>query len=270
MSHTGTNPHAPQPAQYFPPASAGMGQKSFVATWLLALFLGIFGVDRFYLGKVGTGVLKLVTFGGLGVWALVDLIIVLAGKTRDKRGLPLAGYAKHKVVAWIVTAVLIVFSGVSGGAAGGSAGQVAAPVAADSAAQEQAAPEAAEPEAAEAAGTPEAAEPAAPAEHVEAEQEWTEVVTLSGSANSASQTFELAGGQTRLVYSFEGSQDFVVVAAYLEEAGTDLNKDGGIPLLMLDKPESGETAVHKSAGEYFLDVRAANIDSWTVTIEEMK
>ncbi|GLB68969.1 hypothetical protein [Arthrobacter mangrovi] len=95
-------------------------------------------------------------------------------------------------------------------------------------------------------------------------------MTLSGSANSASPTFELTGGETRLKYSFEGNEDFVVVAAYLEEAGTDLTQDGGIPLLMLDKPERGETAVHKSGGEYFLDVRAANIDSWTVTIEEMK
>jgi hypothetical protein len=124
----------------------------------------------------------------------------------------------------------------------------------------------------EEAAAPEAAAPAAeaPAEEAEPAKEWTEMVTLSGSAYSASPTFELTGGETRLKYSFEGSEDFVVVAAYLEEAGTDLNKDGGIPLLMLDKPESGETAVHKSAGEYFLDVRAANIDSWTVTIEEMK
>ena len=39
---------------------------------------------------------------------------------------------------------------------------------------------------------------------------------------------------------------------------------------MLSKAEKGETAIHKSAGTYFLDVRAANIDSWTVTIEEKK
>ena len=79
--------------------------KSFVATWLLAWFLGVLGVDRFYLGKVGTGILKLVTCGGLGIWALVDIILTLAGVQRDKAGRPLAGYEQHKKLAWIITAI---------------------------------------------------------------------------------------------------------------------------------------------------------------------
>ena len=87
--------------------------KSFVATWLLAWFLGNLGIDRFYLGKTGTGILKLITIGGIGIWALVDLILVLAGKTRDKNGLPLAGYEQNKKVAWIVTAVLVLLGSLS-------------------------------------------------------------------------------------------------------------------------------------------------------------
>ena len=92
---------------------AAESNKSFVATWLLAYFLGWLGIDRFYLGKVGTGILKLVTIGGLGVWWLVDLILVLAGITKDKQGLPLHGYQQNKKIAWIVTAVLIVLGSVS-------------------------------------------------------------------------------------------------------------------------------------------------------------
>ena len=88
--------------------------KSFVVTWVLSYLLGGLGIDRFYLGKIGTGILKLATFGGCGVWWLVDLILVLVGQTRDSQGYPLAGYEQYKKVAWIVTAVLVVMGGFSG------------------------------------------------------------------------------------------------------------------------------------------------------------
>jgi hypothetical protein len=91
-------------SQQFPAAP----QKSFLTTWLLSLFLGGLGVDRFYLGKIGTGIAKLLTAGGLGVWSLVDLIITLAGKQTDKNRQPLAGYRQHKVLAIVVSAVLVV------------------------------------------------------------------------------------------------------------------------------------------------------------------
>ncbi|WPU10393.1 Ltp family lipoprotein [Pseudarthrobacter oxydans] len=112
-----TAPYPPNYGYGQPPVS----NKSFLATWLLSLLLGVFGVDRFYLGKVGTGILKLVTFGGLGIWALIDLILVLANKTRDKRGLPLEGYDRHKKVALIVTGVVILLSIVVNSARAGSA-----------------------------------------------------------------------------------------------------------------------------------------------------
>ncbi len=60
--------------------------KSFLAAWALALFLGFFGADRFYLGKYKSGVVKFVTAGGLGIWWLIDLIVLLVGKAKDKDG----------------------------------------------------------------------------------------------------------------------------------------------------------------------------------------
>lgn len=83
-------------------------EKSFVVTWLFAWLLGGFGIDRFYLGKTFSAVLKLVTFGGLGIWWLVDLVLVLVGAQRDEHGNQLRGYDRYRVVAWVVTVLVTV------------------------------------------------------------------------------------------------------------------------------------------------------------------
>jgi TM2 domain-containing membrane protein YozV len=54
---------------------------------LLCFVLGGFGVHRFYAGKVGTGILMLFTLGGLGIWTLIDFIIIATGNFTDKDGL---------------------------------------------------------------------------------------------------------------------------------------------------------------------------------------
>ena len=67
-----------------------MNQRSFIIAALLSFFLGFLGADRFYLGYMRLGVLKLVTFGGLGLWALIDFILILIGKMKDANGNELA------------------------------------------------------------------------------------------------------------------------------------------------------------------------------------
>lgn len=69
--------------------STGRSPYDFVATLLLCVFLGGLGVHRFYVGKIGTGLLMLFTFGGLGIWSIIDLVLVATGNFKDKDGLPI-------------------------------------------------------------------------------------------------------------------------------------------------------------------------------------
>lgn len=58
----------------------------WLITLLLCFFVGTLGVHRFYHGKIGTGVLMLITVGGFGIWTLIDLILIILGKFTDKHG----------------------------------------------------------------------------------------------------------------------------------------------------------------------------------------
>ncbi|NCC51377.1 MAG: TM2 domain-containing protein [Spartobacteria bacterium] len=80
--------------------------SAFYPTFFLALFLGVFGVHRFYLAKIGTGVLQLFTFGGFGVWWLVDMITILFGKFRDKKGAVIPNV--NPKVSWSVFAIFVI------------------------------------------------------------------------------------------------------------------------------------------------------------------
>jgi hypothetical protein len=66
-----------------------VSRKDWLVALLLSIFVGWLGVDRFYVGHVGLGILKLVTCGGLGIWYVIDVILIAVDRVRDKKGLPL-------------------------------------------------------------------------------------------------------------------------------------------------------------------------------------
>lgn len=94
--------------------AAGASEKSFIATWLLSWLIGYLGVDRFYLGKIGTGVIKLLTLGGAGIWWLIDLILTLTGNATDARGAKVRPEGRQGLIAWLVTGAAVLLSIVIG------------------------------------------------------------------------------------------------------------------------------------------------------------
>ena len=63
-----------------------MSEKNWVVTLLLCIFLGGLGAHRFYVGKIGTGIIYLLSGGLLGIGWLVDLILILVGNFKDREG----------------------------------------------------------------------------------------------------------------------------------------------------------------------------------------
>ena len=60
--------------------------NDWVICIILVVFLGFWGVHRFYVRKIGTGILMLFTFGGFGIWWFIDLIMIATASFTDKEG----------------------------------------------------------------------------------------------------------------------------------------------------------------------------------------
>ncbi|HKS01677.1 MAG TPA: NINE protein [Arthrobacter sp.] len=238
------------PGQYgaFPGQYGAEPQKSFVATWLFSLLLGGLGVDRFYLGKVGTGIAKLLTLGGLGIWSLVDLITTLAGKQTDKNRRPLAGYAQHKKVAVLVTVVLLVVSlvigVVSGIVAGALVRQATTPPIVSAAPVTQ-----------ESAGS--SAEPTTTGEAA-GERPHLEAQTLTGTGDAA-KTVDLQGLPAVVTFTCEAC------------TGNTALETNGAEILLVNTTGAytGSHLVDTSAGVPTTEFNISADSAWTLKIEDI-
>jgi TM2 domain-containing membrane protein YozV len=94
--------------------------RHFLAVFFFSFLWGTFGVDRFYLGKIVTGILKFITIGGLGLWTLIDLILIMSGAMKDKQGNEMLEFQRYKKLAartvlWfaILTGLYILIGGIT-------------------------------------------------------------------------------------------------------------------------------------------------------------
>ncbi len=94
-----------------PSVAAENPDRGYVLASLLSWFLGTYGVDRFYLGRVGTGIAKLLTLGGFGIWTLTDQFLIIFGSLRQANNpAPLRGYAEHGKLMKIIFIGLLILN----------------------------------------------------------------------------------------------------------------------------------------------------------------
>ncbi len=88
-----TPPQTYAPAPTYTPSQpgvrAGISPLSRTVAFLLCFFIGGMGVHRFYVGKVGSGILYFLTMGIFGIGVFIDLILILVGSFTDDKGLPI-------------------------------------------------------------------------------------------------------------------------------------------------------------------------------------
>ena len=70
-------------------AVPGISRKSKTVALLLCIFLGVFGAHKFYVGKIGMGILYLFTVGLCGFGWIIDIVLIITGSFRDEFDLPL-------------------------------------------------------------------------------------------------------------------------------------------------------------------------------------
>ena len=91
-----------------PPVVVEPQGKPFLVVFFFSFIWGVFGIDRIYLGKIWTGILKFLTFGGYGIWAMIDLSKIMSGEMRDKQGNEMIDYLRYKNLARKIVRVFAV------------------------------------------------------------------------------------------------------------------------------------------------------------------
>ncbi|TQJ66587.1 TM2 domain-containing protein [Arthrobacter sp. SLBN-100] len=203
--------------------------RDFRPVLVLSVLLGYLGADRFYERKYVSGVLKLATIGGFGIWWFADIISILTGRARGRNGQPYRGGKKERVIAWSLTAAL--FAGlIPAGGIAATPAVTAATTAIDEALNPKPVPV----------------------------PTWATLAEVSGTAEPA--VLDITGDRLRLTYNFPGG-----VYAYLQKEGSTTAP--AETLILNERPSQGQTEIAVAPGRYQLIVRADGT-GWTLKAEE--
>lgn len=107
---------------------------------------------------------------------------------------------------------------------------------------------------------------AVPAQQTTKAKEWKTVISINTQDNKQSETFRLEGGQQKLVYSTAGN--YVICSIYILEENDTLEESGGFPVVMVTEERSGDTLMRKSAGNYYLDIKATK--DCNIEVQELR
>ncbi|MBG0738945.1 TM2 domain-containing protein [Paeniglutamicibacter antarcticus] len=204
--------------------------RDFRPVLALSVFAGFFGADRFYLGKPVTGLFKLATAGGAGIWWIADIITILRGRTCDKDGRHVTGAKKHRAMAWALTMAL--FAGLTVTAANAATPVVTA---ATDTIQETFFPK------------------PVPV------RTWATLADIKGTTAPA--VLQVTGDRLRLTYNFPGP-----AYAYLQKDSDTTAQ--AVSLLLKDAAAQGTTEISVIPGTYRLVIRTDGTD-WTTKVEEL-
>ena len=204
----------------------------FRRVWLVSLFLGFFGVDRFMTGRYVTGALKLLTLGGAGIWWAADLFALAAGSAVDGGGHPFGGKKSHRVIAFAISILAV-------GALTAAIAPQVAPYA-----------ESLKREAVRTVTLP------APAPEWKAALEGAE-----GSGNGQTPEIVVTGSQVRLLAEADGMAFF-----YFHPAGTSI--DGTKPVISLQKAGTQNLILDVEPGTYMVSVLSPEAN-WKAAAEDL-
>lgn len=209
--------------------------RSFIPIWLLSVAGGLLGLDRFAAGRPATGVLKLFTAGGLGIWWAADMFHIAFGGFTDGSGRAMRGRIGERVFTVAVTGVLVTGCAVA-----------AAPYAADAYVQ-----------AVQATGK---VQDVIDPEPVPV-PEWTEAARLQGEASAVTGEFTVTGNAVRIMYSVGGH-----ALIHLHPAGTAIADSNGLQWA-LEEASSGQWMTTLDPGTYTFTVQTGQ-SRWTFDVEQ--